>query len=246
MSGDMTIEERREAGFRAFRVKRTLSFPDGTRVARSSYLETDDEKLIGWLERSRHGTVVELELTDFPQVRVKQPVPLGAKTTSSAAPKDEAPGEPEPDWRYKTIPMLRTWLDSAVTPKGERINLPPANARKPTLESLASNAWSAGARPHALYGLPGGPQPTSGLPIKAATLGNLERALEAHDGPVPPEFEAALKKARDGAKAKAESKPAGEPEREPEPAGEELPEPGDQQPGEPEDTETEPATSATE
>lgn len=176
---------------RAYKINTPLFFQCGKRYARSAYYETDNPKDIALLDSAKAGTVERIRLRLFEEVHADphgDPHAEGSKSGGETpeTPKSEDGGEGdkgkketevkgEPDWAFMTIPNLRVWLDRTG------VGLPGKRAGKATHENLCHEAWIGGLRPHPLWALPGGREPSPGIPAPAPTEEALRSAIEACD-----------------------------------------------------------------
>lgn len=222
----MKAAERVKAGAKAYRISYPFSFKNGRSVPRSDYYETSDRELKELLAKCKPSSAVEVPVRDTEELPQLAPEPSAegapAAVVEPQRPKSLADME-APDWDYQTIPNLRRMIDAMTTPDGARLTPPSKSSSKDTCSSMAKAAWLGGARPHPLYGVPGGPQPTSGLPVTPPQGWEFMISVAEEFGiPVPAETREALAAYRAKLAEKEEAavtpeEPAADPAPEPEP-----------------------------
>jgi len=187
-----------EKTFKAFKIVSGFSLPGGRRYKRADYYQaksTGEEEVLMIAQFAHELEPGAHAPTPIPRIMVAS-VPLAV-----LAPEQEKQGD-QPEWSYMTKTAMRGWLDRCG------VDLPGRNASKPSYETLCSDAWTAGRRPHPLYGFPGGPTPSAGesVAIESGRAALAEAIKKAHAGgfEVSPASEDALEELTNPQAAPAE------------------------------------------
>ena len=141
--------------FKAFRIAHSFSLPGGRRYRKTGFHQAKS--------RSEEEVLTKAQFAHELASGTEAPKPLPSLAAAPSAPvtapapAHEEKKTDEPDWAFMTMSAMRAWLDRAG------VMLPGQGGSKETHESLCKDAWTAGRRPHPLYGFAGGPEPSPGL-----------------------------------------------------------------------------------
>ncbi len=183
----MAKKQQKKKQFKAFKIVANFTFPGGRNYRKRDFYraETASE------EENLTRAMFAVELADDAKEPAPPPRVASAPPPAAApAPAIEETVSDELDWNFMTKTAMRVWLDKSG------VALPSQQALKGTYEQLCRDAWAAGRRPDPLYGFPGGPEPSPGLPGPVVNAKTLAEAIEAGDAAatvVPDEARNALK-----------------------------------------------------